>query len=69
MMRKRLSLLFVVSLLVEVAMLLTQRPASGKTVATLPGISGLPYTPVVTPNGSTLPWTMENGVKVFHLTV
>jgi manganese oxidase len=30
---------------------------------------GLPYTPVVTPNGSTLPWKMENGVKVFHLTV
>jgi len=30
----------------------------------------LPYTPVVTPNGSTLPWTMEkDGVKVFHLTV
>ncbi len=27
----------------------------------------LPYTPVVTPNGSTLPWKMENGVKVFHL--
>ena len=26
------------------------------------------YTPVVTPNGSTLPWVMDNGVKVFHLT-
>ncbi len=26
-----------------------------------------PYTPVVTPNGATLPWKMENGVKVFHL--
>ncbi|MEW5847969.1 MAG: copper oxidase [Myxococcota bacterium] len=25
------------------------------------------YVPVVTPNGSTLPWTMDNGVKVFHL--
>jgi FtsP/CotA-like multicopper oxidase with cupredoxin domain len=25
------------------------------------------YTPVITPNGKTLPWTMENGVKVFHL--
>src|SRR5262249_7102211 len=25
------------------------------------------YTPVVTPNGTTLPWTMENGVKVFRL--
>ncbi|MBI1884355.1 MAG: copper oxidase [Chlamydiae bacterium] len=29
--------------------------------------SNLPYTPVITPNGSTLPWKMENGVKVFHL--
>jgi FtsP/CotA-like multicopper oxidase with cupredoxin domain len=26
-----------------------------------------PYVPVVTPNGSTLPWTMEDGVKVFRL--
>src|SRR5687768_10313635 len=28
----------------------------------------LPYTPVVTPNGSTLPWTMKDGVKEFRLT-
>lgn len=27
----------------------------------------LPYTPVVTPNGSSLSWTLEDGVKVFHL--
>lgn len=27
----------------------------------------LPYTPVITPNGATLPWKMEDGVKVFHL--
>lgn len=26
------------------------------------------YTPVITPNGSTLPFTMEKGVKVFRLT-
>ena len=26
------------------------------------------HTPVVTPNGTTLPWTMENGVKVFRIT-
>src|SRR5438045_7665440 len=26
------------------------------------------YTPVVTPNGSTLPWTMEDGFKTFRLT-
>ena len=29
----------------------------------------LPYTPVVTPNGSTLPWKMVDGVKEFHLVV
>lgn len=29
--------------------------------------SNLPYTPVVVPNGTTLPWKMVNGVKVFHL--
>ena len=29
--------------------------------------SGASYTPVVTLNGSTLPWKMENGLKVFHL--
>lgn len=27
----------------------------------------LPYTPVVTPNGSALPWTMKDGVKEFRL--
>ena len=27
----------------------------------------LPYTPVLTPNGSTLPWKMVGGVKEFHL--
>ena len=32
-------------------------------------IDRLPYTPVVTPNGSTLPWTIVDGVKEFHLTV
>jgi manganese oxidase len=26
-----------------------------------------PYTPVTTPNGSTLPWKIIDGVKVFHL--
>jgi FtsP/CotA-like multicopper oxidase with cupredoxin domain len=27
----------------------------------------LPYVPVVTPNGSTLPYKLDHGVKVFHL--
>lgn len=30
---------------------------------------GLPYTSVITPNGTTLDWKMEKGVKVFRLTV
>ena len=29
--------------------------------------SGRPYNPVVTLNGWTLPWRMNNGVKEFHL--
>ncbi len=32
-----------------------------------PATHDLPYTPVVTLNGSTLPWKWDNGVKVFHL--
>lgn len=31
--------------------------------------ASLPYTPVITPNGTTLPWTMERGVKTFRLTI
>ena len=33
----------------------------------LPAPPGSGYTPVVTLNGWTLPWKMDNGVKVFHL--
>ena len=29
--------------------------------------TGQPYNPVVTLNGWTLPWRMNNGVKEFHL--
>lgn len=32
-----------------------------------PGEPGVDYTPVVTPNGSTLPYRLVGGVKVFHL--
>jgi len=32
-----------------------------------PGEPGRDYTPVITPNGSTLPWKVVGGVKVFHL--
>jgi hypothetical protein len=33
-----------------------------------PGRPDVDYTPVVTPNGSTLPYRLIDGVKVFHLT-
>src|SRR6266545_6000215 len=32
-----------------------------------PGQAGKDYTPVITPNGSTLPWKIVDGVKVYHL--
>ena len=32
-----------------------------------PGEPGRDYTPIVTPNGVTLPWKVIDGVKVFHL--
>ena len=32
-----------------------------------PGEPGKDYTPVITPNGSTLPFKVIGGVKVFHL--
>ncbi|WP_237134126.1 multicopper oxidase family protein [Pseudohongiella sp. O18] len=35
--------------------------------ANLTPTDALPYTPVVTPNGRTLPWRMRDGVKEFHL--
>ena len=48
-------------------------PAPGPTASSAapavvtPSRRGLPYTPVVTPNGSTLPFVLKNGVKEFHL--
>ncbi len=32
-----------------------------------PGQPGTDYTPVVTPDGTTLPWKLVDGVKVYHL--
>lgn len=37
------------------------------TQAALPPPNGRPYNPVVTLNGWSLPWRMNNGVKEFHL--
>ena len=33
-----------------------------------PADKGKDYTPVVTPNGSSLPWKIVDGVKIYHLT-
>ena len=51
----------VILLFVVLASVFGQRLASGAP--------RLPYTPVVTPNGSTLPWEIVDGIKEFHLTV
>ena len=45
----------------------TPEPAASTPAAALRRTGGLDYTPVVTPNGTTLPWVMKNGVKEFHL--
>src|SRR5688500_2558665 len=44
-----------------------QTQASEERAAQAPGVPVTDYTPVVTPNGRTLPWKMVDGVKVFHL--
>src|SRR5262249_35605736 len=41
--------------------------ASPETMGPLLPNTGRPYNPVVTLNGWTLPWRMNNGVKEFHL--
>jgi FtsP/CotA-like multicopper oxidase with cupredoxin domain len=61
------------ALLAGGAMSATRREASAaEKAATLtqppiPAPPGQSYTPVVTLNGSSLPWKMDKGVKVFHL--
>ena len=44
-------------------------PLRGQTASTeaADNSSAGPYTPVVTPNGTTMPWTMKDGVKEFHI--
>ncbi|MBI1991962.1 MAG: copper oxidase, partial [Candidatus Omnitrophica bacterium] len=49
--------------------LLLQRAAHSQVSSDQLNPNRLPYTPVVTPNGSTLPWKMVDGVKEFHLVV
>ena len=54
------------SALLHVVTLMVPRLAGAQRAAPAP--PRLPYTPVVTPNGSTLPFTMNHGVKEFRLT-
>lgn len=54
----------------RVAMAALPEPVIQTRPATMPPLepsSGRPYRPVVTLNGWTLPWRMNNGVKEFHL--
>jgi FtsP/CotA-like multicopper oxidase with cupredoxin domain len=56
------------------AALLAARPAlpaesaAARTEPPIPAPQGERYTPVITLNGGSLPWKMNNGVKEFHLT-
>ena len=68
-MRKRFLTLCAVVLILGLMTVVGQRFASGARSTEKPNARGLPYTPVVTPNGSTLPWKMVKGVKEFHLVV
>jgi manganese oxidase len=48
-----------------------ERPAARSQPSTderfAPGEPGKDYNPAITPNGSTLPWKLVDGVKVYHL--
>ena len=54
----------------RVAMAALPEPVIQQSASTAPPLvpnNGQPYNPVVTLNGWTLPWRMNNGVKEFHL--
>ena len=54
----------------RVAMAALPEPVIQTKPSTMPPLvpnTGRPYNPVVTPNGWTLPWRMNQGVKEFHL--
>jgi len=44
-----------------------ERPATPMTLTHGRAVAGESYTPVVVPNGSTLPFVKKGGVKIFHL--
>jgi hypothetical protein len=64
----RRNILSIAPLLASGLALLRTRDAAGETptAPNAPPPAG-PYTPVVTPNGSTMPWTMKDGVKEFRI--
>ena len=68
---KRRPVVFIVILLASVTAILSSQSFVGVTPLISHASAGeLPYTPVVTPNGSTLPWTLDqDGAKLFQLTV
>lgn len=68
MITRRKMVLSTAALLAVPSAQLTAGGAEGEHAGHAPPRGPKPYTPVVTPNGSTLPWTLDGGVKVFHLT-
>jgi len=48
-------------------LMLLAGPLAAADAVPTPGEPGRDYTPVITPNGSNLPWRVVDGVKVFHL--
>jgi FtsP/CotA-like multicopper oxidase with cupredoxin domain len=49
------------------ALLHPVEPANADRIAETTTAPAAAYTPVITPNGATLPWKMVDGVKVFHV--
>jgi len=65
---KLTGVLFVIGIALSSVMLISIT-ASAKTQITSENVKNLPYTPVVTPNGSSLPWKIVDGVKEYHLSI
>jgi manganese oxidase len=56
------------ALLLETATGRADEPPASRSPSPSPSAAGAgPYTPVVTPDGATLPWRLDGGVKEFHL--
>ena len=64
----RRNILSIAPLLASGLTLLRTRDAAGETptATNTPPPAG-PYSPVITPNGTTMPWTMKDGVKEFRI--